>query len=96
MAHSKEAVAKTAAKKKETHKKSGKHAGAPRKPNVFVRLRNYFQGVGAELKRVVWPSRKEVVNSTIIVIVTLIFFGLFTFAVDWLATNGIESLLKLK
>ena len=95
MAQSKETASKAATKKKETPKRHGKQAGVPHKPSLFARLKGYLQGVVAELKRVVWPSRQEVVNSTIIVIVTLIFFGIFTFAIDWVASGGIEQLIKL-
>ncbi len=52
------------------------------KPNVFARLIGYFRNVWAELKRVVWPSRNEVFNSSMVVIVTLLFFAAFTFILD--------------
>lgn len=52
------------------------------KPNVFARLIGYFRNVWAELKRVVWPSRKEVFNSSMVVLVTLVFFAVFTFLLD--------------
>jgi preprotein translocase subunit SecE len=55
--------------------------GAQR-PSVFARLGNYFRNVRAELRRVVWPTRQEVINSSVIVIVTLVFFVLFTLVVD--------------
>jgi preprotein translocase subunit SecE len=94
MAKNKETTETVVKKKKEAPKKTGKH-GAPLKPSIFARIKDYFIGVVAEMKRVVWPTRKEVVNSTIIVLVTLIFFGIFTFAIDWLSTGGIELLLDL-
>jgi preprotein translocase subunit SecE len=56
-----------------TAKAAGKSSAAG-KPNAFVRLRRYISDVRAEMKRVVWPSRKEIVNSSGIVIVTLIIF----------------------
>lgn len=52
------------------------------KPSVFARIGKYFSDVRTELRRVVWPSRSEVINSSIIVIVTLIFFILFTLVID--------------
>lgn len=58
-----------------------KASSAPR-PNVFSRIVNYIGDVRVELKRVVWPTRNEVFNSSIVVIVTLGFFALFTFIVD--------------
>ncbi|MCL2024508.1 MAG: preprotein translocase subunit SecE [Coriobacteriia bacterium] len=77
-------------------KKSNKKAhGAPKKPSLIERFGDYLRGVVAEFKRVVWPSRQEVFNSTIVVIVTLIFFAIFTFVVDWISTGAIEFLLDL-
>jgi len=60
------------------------------KPNVFARLIGYFRNVWAELKRVVWPSRTEVINSSLVVIVTLFFFVFFTLAVDTVVIQVVQ------
>jgi len=60
------------------------------KPNVFARLIGYFRNVWAELKRVVWPSRTEVINSSLVVIVTLLFFVFFTLAVDTVVIQVVQ------
>ncbi len=65
------------------------------KPNVFQRLSKYFGDVRAELKRVVWPTRPEVVNSSVVVIITLIFFTVFTFAVDQVVLFLVSSIAKI-
>ncbi|MBE0418202.1 MAG: preprotein translocase subunit SecE [Coriobacteriia bacterium] len=52
------------------------------KPNIIMRFVGYLGDVRRELKRVVWPTRNEVVNSSLVVMVTLAFFVLFTFIVD--------------
>jgi preprotein translocase subunit SecE len=44
------------------------------KPSIFARLGRYFGDVRAEMRRVVWPSRSEIVNSSGIVMVTLVIF----------------------
>jgi len=64
--------------------KTGKPGKAPKaaKPNVFARLGQYFRDVRSEMRRVVWPGRQEVLNSSVVVVVTLIFFVTFTFIVD--------------
>lgn len=58
------------------------------KPNIFARFGKYLKDVRTELRRVIWPSRNDVVNSSIIVVVTLLFFIAFTMVVD-----GISSYL---
>lgn len=75
---------KKSAKVEKVQKKDAKQSKpAPdKKPGVFGRLGGYFHDVRLELKRVVWPTRSEVINSSIVVVVTLIFFMVFTFLVD--------------
>ncbi|MDR1775507.1 MAG: preprotein translocase subunit SecE [Actinomycetes bacterium] len=80
------------------NKQSGKaKAGTGRnaKPGIFSRFVGYLKGVRTELKRVTWPTRQEVLNSVVIVIVTLIFFAAFTSLVDLGATNLIKVYAKL-
>jgi preprotein translocase subunit SecE len=77
MAKADAAESKTAMKPKKAAKpvKQGK-------PNIFARLGQYFKDVRSEMKRVVWPQRPEVLNSSVVVIVTLIFFVALTFFLD--------------
>jgi len=70
--------------------KSPKPAKAA-KPSFFARLGQYFRDVRSEMKRVVWPARPEVLNSSVVVVVTLIFFIVFTLIVD----NIVIQLLSL-
>lgn len=56
----------------------------------------YFRESYFELKKVVWPTRAEIINHTIIVIVMSIFIAVFLGALDVLFTIGIEKLLLLK
>jgi preprotein translocase subunit SecE len=48
----------------------------------FERMRVFLSEVRNELKRVTWPSRKEVYATTVVVILTSIFFGLYLFILD--------------
>ena len=53
----------------------------------FERMRLFLSEVRNELKRVTWPSQKEVYATTVVVILVSIFFGLYLFALDF----GIDS-----
>ncbi|MBF4509221.1 MAG: preprotein translocase subunit SecE [Aeromicrobium sp.] len=53
-----------------------------KKPSIFARFGKYLKDVRTELRRVVWPTRAEVINSSIVVIITLVFFVLFTLVID--------------
>ena len=53
------------------------------------RARVFLSEVRNELKRVTWPSQKEVYATTIVVILTSMFFGLYLFVLDY----GLNSLI---
>ncbi|WP_374719337.1 preprotein translocase subunit SecE [Parageobacillus toebii] len=55
------------------------------------RIMNFFKEVAREMKKVSWPSRKELVNYTAIVLATVAFFTLFFAIVDL----GISKLIRL-
>ena len=46
------------------------------------RSRRFLSEVRNEMGRVTWPSQKEVVATTIVVILTSIFFGVYLWLVD--------------
>ena len=48
------------------------------------RTGNFLHDVREEMKRVSWPSAKEVQNTTIITIIAVIFFAVYLFGVDLL------------
>ena len=52
------------------------------------RATDFVSEVRSEMKRVTWPSRREVYATTLVVIITSAFFGVYLFGVD-LALNRI-------
>ncbi len=46
------------------------------------RMRLFLSEVRNELKRVTWPSQKEVYATTVVVILTSAFFGVYLFVLD--------------
>ena len=46
------------------------------------RMSQFLRDVRAEMKRVSWPSAKEVKNTTIITLIAVIFFAIYLFSVD--------------
>lgn len=55
---------------------------ANKKPNIFRRFIEYIKQVRLEIKRTTWPTKNEVLNMTIIVLVALLFFGVLIFVLD--------------
>ena len=69
--------------------------GAPQGP--IQRIKNYYHEVKLEMQKVSWPTRQEVINTTIVVIIAVFFFGFFLFGTDIVLTyliQGIEWVAK--
>jgi preprotein translocase subunit SecE len=49
--------------------------------------RQYLSEVRAELKKVAWPTKKEVTNSTIVVLVAVVFMTAFIFGLDYVSSK---------
>jgi len=50
--------------------------------NWWTRLRTFLSEVVVETKKVSWPSRDEVVATTVVVIAASFIFGVFLYACD--------------
>ena len=62
----------------------------------YRKIVDFLKDTRKELYNVSWPGRKEVIGTTIVVIVAVFFFGFFLFLVDFLVSNGMSYILKLK
>jgi preprotein translocase subunit SecE len=56
-------------------------------------LTNYFKQATEELKKVVWPSRHETTQHTLIVVGLSLGLALFLGAIDYALNFGLQSLL---
>jgi preprotein translocase subunit SecE len=79
--------------KREDGRTNMAQAKAAKQPNVIQRLRKYFKDVWSELHRVVWPDRQDVLNSSVVVVVTLIIMTIFVTVFDNLASFVIIDVL---
>ncbi len=50
--------------------------------NPFLKVQEFVVDVWAELKKSSWPTRKELVDSTVVVIVTILVLGIFVALAD--------------
>ena len=55
----------------------------------------YFRELRSELKKVVWPTPKQVVKNTLVVLVCVLIVGAFIWIFDLVATEGINALIDL-
>ena len=87
--------AKAPAKKKAaTPNKRSAATGQPTakpKENIFTKTAQFLREVKVELKKVAWPSRKQTIGSTAVVIALVMLISLFLGVVDF----GISSLIRI-
>ena len=43
-----------------------------KKPGIFARISRSFKDMKGEMKKVVWPSKKQIINNSIVVIVMVV------------------------
>jgi preprotein translocase subunit SecE len=57
-------------------------------------LVNFYGDVKTELRKVTWPGKKEVYGTTVVVIITVFFFGVYLFLVDVLLNSAVNSIFR--
>jgi len=60
--------------------------------NIFKRLRRFIREVVAELRKVIWPNRKQLTTYTIVVIAFVAVTTAFIFGVDLAFAQGVNWL----
>ena len=64
----------------------------PSKANWLQQTREYFEALQKELRMVSWPSRAQVISTTVVVIVSVFAFALYFWVVDQALGRGIKKL----
>ena len=59
--------------------------------NIVKKTNEYLQGVGAEFKRVTWPGKRELWESTLVVVAFIFILAATTLVCD----KVIEGFIKL-
>ena len=70
---------------------STRPAPAKLRDNFLTKSLQFLREVKMELKKVTWPSRKQTIGSTVVVLVLVTIIAFFLGAVD----TGLSSLVKL-
>ena len=76
-----------AAKKDKPEKKS--------KPGIFSRIKQWCKETKAELKKVQWPTWKQTMNNTLIVLAFCVVVGICIFLFDTVAARLLGALVHL-
>jgi preprotein translocase subunit SecE len=56
----------------------------------WLTTRDFFRDTNAEMKKVTWPGRPEVVGTTVVVIVSTLIFAVFLWGCDLLFFKAID------
>lgn len=84
---------KQAAKAKRENEKNSLKAAAAKKPKKTPL--KYFKDARSEFNKVVWPSRKQVFNNTVVVLVTIVVSGVGIWALDFLFKTLWATMLSI-
>lgn len=67
---------------------------AEKKPGIFFRMRRYFKEVVSELKKTVWPTRKDVVKYTGVVLAFIVAFAVVVGAMDFALVELLNLIVR--
>ena len=69
-----------------------------KKENWFARtwgkVKKYFRELRSELKKVVWPTPKQVLKNTLVVVACVLIVGVFVYVFDLVASTLINALIS--
>ena len=63
--------------------------------STWARIRRYFRELRSELKKVVWPTPKQVGKNSLVVAACVLVVGIFIWLFDFVANAGISGLIGL-
>lgn len=66
------------------------NAGTSKLAKARKNLVRFFKDIRTELKKVIWPSRKQLINNTVTVLLTCLAVGI----VIWIADEALTYLVK--
>ena len=66
------------------------------KPGFIQKVGKWFREMRSELKKVVWPNRKQLINNTIVSVVVMLVSALGVWGFDQIAGLLVRGLLALK
>ena len=66
-----------------------------KKPNIFSRMGKFIKDCRSEFKKLVWPTKKQLLKNSAVVIVSIIVVGACLALVDFGLNKGIFALKDL-
>ena len=69
-------------------------AETTKKPGLFARMGRSFKDMRGEMKKVVWPTKKQVWNNTLIVLAVVLISAIVICGLDALFSLIVKLLIK--
>ena len=81
---------------KEEERAKERRAAGMRPRRERVSFRQFVSEVRTELKRVAWPTRRELITFTAVTLITTLFVTAYAFGLDLTLKRGVLALLELR
>ncbi|OGY42163.1 MAG: preprotein translocase subunit SecE [Candidatus Buchananbacteria bacterium RBG_13_36_9] len=62
--------------------------------NIFQKITNYIKDSIAELKKVTWPTKRQTINYTLLIIGISLVVAAFIGLIDYLLSLGVQQIIK--
>ncbi len=74
---------------------TGAKSPAKRKKTIFSRIAKWFREMKSELKKVIWPTPKQILNNTIVALVMMLVCAVVIWGFDEIASLGVQALIAI-
>jgi preprotein translocase subunit SecE len=63
--------------------------------NWLTKAKEFLSEVRAEMRKVSFPTREEVIATTVVVLITSFVFAVFLYLADWLIIKGYQQIVTV-
>lgn len=63
--------------------------------STWGKVKKWFRDMKGELKKVIWPTKKQVVNNTLVALVVMLVAAVCIWGFDQIAQMGVKALITL-
>lgn len=78
-----------------SHEPEKKVSKKKKKPSIFARIGKWFRELRSELKKVTWPTRKQIINNTSVALVVMVVSAIVLWGFDYIASQAVRTLIAL-
>jgi preprotein translocase subunit SecE len=61
---------------------------------MIGKIKSFANDVAKEMKKVSWPTKEQLKESTTVVVVTTLLFTVFVYLIDWVVAQSMKFLFK--